>query len=189
MPTNREPTCSNCGGPLAGRFCETCGHDSRSAEPVRPARTTPPVPPAPDLPRIRATWSLVATADRTFFDATWAASNPEAGVAFPAYCPERRFDLDGEHVLIGRRNARRGITPHVDLTGPPEDSAVSHSHALLTLEPRGTWVVVDLGSTNGTYLNDSYAAPIAPNTAVPLQDGDRLHVGAWTTLTVRATRA
>ena len=33
-------------------------------------------------------------------------------------------------------------------------------------------------------MNDD-PAPIAPQTDVPLADGDRVHVGAWTTITVR----
>jgi pSer/pThr/pTyr-binding forkhead associated (FHA) protein len=54
------------------------------------------------------------------------------------------------------------------------------------LERRGDGGVVvrDLGSTNGTMLNDD-PVPIAPQTVTPLSDGDRVHVGAWTTITVR----
>jgi pSer/pThr/pTyr-binding forkhead associated (FHA) protein len=46
--------------------------------------------------------------------------------------------------------------------------------------------VVDLGSSNGTYLNDSYD-PIRPHQPVPVGDGDEIHVGAWTTLTLHNT--
>ena len=42
----------------------------------------------------------------------------------------------------------------------------------------------DLGSTNGTMVNDD-PTPIAPQLAIPLADGDRVRVGAWTTITVR----
>jgi len=45
--------------------------------------------------------------------------------------------------------------------------------------------VVDLGSANGTYVNDS-ATAIEPNLPVPVKDGDRVHLGAWSTLTLRA---
>jgi pSer/pThr/pTyr-binding forkhead associated (FHA) protein len=44
--------------------------------------------------------------------------------------------------------------------------------------------VVDQNSTNGTTVNGS-DEPIQPFVPVPLQDGDRVHVGAWTTITVR----
>ena len=48
----------------------------------------------------------------------------------------------------------------------------------------GACVLRDLGSTNGTFLGDE-PAPIPPHTDMPLADGDRIHVGAWTTITVR----
>ncbi len=77
----------------------------------------------------------------------------------------------------------RGIEPEIDLTGPPEDAGVSHSHAALVSTPDGGWAVVDLGSSNGTYINDS-TTPIAPNKPIPVKEGDQIHVGAWTTLTL-----
>jgi len=135
---------------------------------------------------VPATWRVVVTADREYHARMEAAAEEDAErLAFPAYCPERRFDLDGEEVLIGRRSRSRGIEPAIDLTGPPEDAGVSHAHALLVRTPEGTWTVVDLGSANGTYVNDA-ADPIAANQPVPVSDGDRIHVGAWTTLTLRA---
>jgi hypothetical protein len=179
MP-NHDEVCASCGRPLDDRYCERCGHDSLSAES------------APYVPVVPISWSLVATADRAFFEKVWAANNTDADgltIIFPAFCPERHFQLAGDRVLVGRTSARRGITPHVDLTGPPEDVGVSHSHAMLTSAPDGTWAVVDLGSANGTYLNDDFTRELTTTTAVPLKDGDRLHVGAWTTLTLRAGRA
>ncbi|MGH8908679.1 MAG: FHA domain-containing protein [Egibacteraceae bacterium] len=74
-------------------------------------------------------------------------------------------------VRIGRHSASRGITPEIDLTGPPEDPGVSHLHAVLLPTPDGSWTIVDPGSTNGTQLNDD-PEPIATNSPVPLHDGD-----------------
>jgi hypothetical protein len=62
---------------------------------------------------------------------------------------------------------------------------VSHSHALFVAGAGGTWSVVDLDSANGTYLNDA-TDPLPANQPTPLHSGDRVHVGAWTTLTVLA---
>jgi predicted component of type VI protein secretion system len=45
--------------------------------------------------------------------------------------------------------------------------------------------VVDLDSANGTYLNDS-TDPLPANQPAKLAVGDRVHLGAWTTLTVTA---
>jgi pSer/pThr/pTyr-binding forkhead associated (FHA) protein len=56
---------------------------------------------------------------------------------------------------------------------------------MLLRQDDGSYVLVDPGSTNGTTLNDDLT-PIAVNVPVPVADGDRIHVGAWTTLTLRA---
>jgi hypothetical protein len=175
---DQEPNCRVCGTPLAGRFCERCGHDALSSEPA---------PPPPDRSTTPASWSVVAVADRGHFEAILAMNGPDAGlVGFPQFCPERRFLLRGDRALVGRRNPRRGIEPEIDLAGPPEDLGVSHSHALLIAQPDGSWAVVDVGSANGTYLNDDHTAPIKQNTPIPIGDGDRMHVGAWTTLILHA---
>ncbi|MGH3899312.1 MAG: FHA domain-containing protein [Pseudonocardiaceae bacterium] len=84
---------------------------------------------------------------------------------------------------IGRRSISRGIAPEIDLAFPPVDPGVSREHARLLAQPDGSWVLVDDGSTNGTYLNgDTKRLPAkAP---VPLADGDRVHLGVWTTITL-----
>jgi len=87
----------------------------------------------------------------------------------------------GTEVRVGRRSVSRGIDPEIDLTGPPADPGVSRLHALLVAGPDGTWSVVDPGSENGTLLNGN---TIPANQAVALHDGDRIHLGAWTALTI-----
>ena len=82
---------------------------------------------------------------------------------------------------IGRRSAARGVEPEIDLTGPPTDPAVSRLHAVLIAAPDGTWGVLDPGSANGTLLN---GRKIAIGDLVPLHDGDRINIGAWTMITV-----
>jgi hypothetical protein len=130
---------------------------------------------------------VVAVADRDYFEAMRALNGPDAStVSFPQFCPQRRFPLRGDRALVGRRSPRRGIEPEIDLTGPPEDPGVSHSHALLLAQPDGTWAVVDLGSANGTYINDDRTAPITANRPIPIGDRDRIHIGAWTRLTLQA---
>ncbi len=53
-----------------------------------------------------------------------------------------------------------------------DDGAVSKQHAYIVLE-NDRHYVVDLGSTNGTYLN---TARLTPNKAYPLKDSDRLQL-------------
>ncbi|MEU8703604.1 FHA domain-containing protein [Streptomyces sp. NPDC048565] len=130
-------------------------------------------------------WTAVIGPDRDYFLAMMQRSGPEAtGLNLPAYSPEQHLPLTGNQITIGRRRHSTGESPDVDLAVPPEDPGVSHQHAVLVQQPDGTWAVVDQNSTNGTTLNGA-EDPIQPYVPVPLQDGDQVHVGAWTTITVR----
>ncbi|WP_326630296.1 FHA domain-containing protein [Streptomyces sp. NBC_01761] len=132
-----------------------------------------------------ANWTAVIAPDREYFLAMMQRSGPEAtGLNLPAYSPEQRLPLTGNQVTIGRRRHSTGESPDVDLSVPPEDPGVSHQHAVLVQQPDGSWAVVDQNSTNGTTLNGA-EDPIQPYVPVPLQDGDQVHVGAWTTITIR----
>ncbi|WP_326697524.1 FHA domain-containing protein [Streptomyces sp. NBC_01754] len=130
-------------------------------------------------------WTAVIAPDRDYFQAMMRRSGPEAaGLNLPAYSPEQRLALTGTQVTVGRRRHSTGESPDIDLAVPPEDPGVSHQHAVLVQQPDGNWAVVDQNSTNGTTLNGA-EEPIQPYVPVPLQDGDQVHVGAWTTITVR----
>ncbi|MCX4525915.1 FHA domain-containing protein [Streptomyces sp. NBC_01551] len=130
-------------------------------------------------------WSATIGPDRSYFMAMMQRSGPDAaGLNLPAYSPELRLPLAGGQITIGRRRASTGESPDVDLSVPPEDPGVSHQHAVLVQQPDGSWAVVDQNSTNGTTINGG-EEPIQPYVPVPLTDGDRVHVGAWTTITIR----
>ncbi|HEY1623362.1 MAG TPA: FHA domain-containing protein [Streptosporangiaceae bacterium] len=147
--------------------------------PPAPATAAPATSPAAVFTR----WSAVVAADRAYYDSVEAASGPDgSGIDFPAYCPERRFQLTGAEMRIGRRSPSRGIEPEIDLTGPPTDPGISRLHAVLIATPDG-WAVIDPGSANGTQLNGD---DIPTGLQLPLHDGDRINLGAWTTITVRA---
>jgi hypothetical protein len=130
-------------------------------------------------------WIAVIAADRAYFTAMMARSGPEAGgLYFPAYSPEVQLPLIGHQITIGRRRQSTGEAPDIDLSRSPEDPGVSHQHAVLVQQPDGTWSVVDQNSTNGTTVNLGDDT-IPPYTPIPLAEGDRVHVGAWTTITLR----
>jgi pSer/pThr/pTyr-binding forkhead associated (FHA) protein len=74
------------------------------------------------------------------------------------------------------------MEPEIDLSDPPVDPGISRLHALLLPDPGGFWAVLDPGSANGTLLN---GREIPPGDLIPLRDGDRINLGAWTAITIR----
>lgn len=193
--------CPVCGTACSGRFCEACGHDLTSPAPAAvsaalgsaiPPEGAAPEPTVPFPPPARAgaqghqgTWTAVVRADRAYFEQVRAKDGPDAeDIEFPASCPERRITLAGPTARIGRRSVSRNVTPEIDLGGPPLDPGVSRLHALLVARPDAGWSVVDSGSANGTTVNDD-DEPIEEGVPVPLAHGDRVHVGAWTTIELR----
>ena len=204
---SRARDCPAAGGPPPARSVPPPVRPPRPSHPARPPGQ-PAAPPAP-IPSAAATvppasaalastarapvapppgppdgggWTAVVTADRDYYDSVQANGGPGAeGISFPVYCPQRRFRLAGAEVRVGRRSAHSGIDPEIDLTGPPADPGVSRLHAVLLRDASGSWSVVDPGSANGTLVNGS---EIARDQIVPLHDGDRIHLGAWTELRI-----
>lgn len=164
-PAARQEPCPACGARRSGddRHCEGCGHDFLA----RPATA--------------AAWEAIASVERGQFERFAVA-----GLSFPTDYVERRFALEGPELRIGRSRGRADEpAPEIDLAGTPEDPGISRLHAVLERQEDGTYALRDLGSTNGTTLNDD-PDPVGADAAVPLVQGDRIRLGAWTTITVRA---
>jgi pSer/pThr/pTyr-binding forkhead associated (FHA) protein len=89
--------------------------------------------------------------------------------------------------LVGRSSQSRDIHPEIALDG---DTGVSRRHAQLVRDGDGL-VVIDLSSTNGTYVVPAGNGPtddtdpVEAGHSTPLHDGDRIYLGAWSRLTVR----
>jgi serine/threonine protein kinase len=153
-----------------------------SPSPSSMASLPSPPPGSPSRPAAAGTWTAVVAADRAYYDSVQAVSDTDAAsIAFPAFVPERRFRLSGAEVRIGRRSVSRHIEPEIDLTGPPADTGVSRLHAVLTAGPDQNWSVVDAGSGNGIVVNGK---DVPQGQVVPLRHGDRIHLGAWTVITI-----
>jgi hypothetical protein len=172
-PTPVEKPCPACGSAVSGRFCETCGHDSALPAPAAPVQA------GTEVTAVR--WTAVVAADREFYERVLAREGPET-VDFPQFFPVRRISLTGSSALIGRGNRDQGVQPEIDLGIHPADRGVSGQHAVLRMRDSGI-TVTDLGSTNGTSLNGSDTL-LKQNEETPLADGARIHVGAWTTITI-----
>lgn len=177
--------CPNCDAPRAAddEFCEVCGLDFTTGR--LPAPPPPPVPAsAPAKAAQPSCWVAVVEADRAMWQ-SMQTENPDAAVAFPGETPGQPIELVGDTVLIGRRSDQGAVFPDIDLGSTAHhDPGVSRKHATLHRQADGTWSVRDEGSTNGTRVNDG-ADPIPAGQLVPLADGDKLYVGAFTRITVR----
>jgi pSer/pThr/pTyr-binding forkhead associated (FHA) protein len=128
------------------------------------------------------TWTIVVGSDRAYYDSMQSRRSLHGpSVEFPAQHGERRLALSGKQMRIGRRSAARSLRPEIDLADPPTDPGVSRLHAVLIATADGSWGVLDPGSANGTHLN---GREIPVGDLVPLRDGDRINLGAWTVITV-----
>lgn len=145
------------------RYCEACGFDFLAPPPEASA------------------WEAVIATDRAQFERFAVA-----GLEFPGEAPARCLPLAGAELRIGRSRGRAGeVALDIDLAREAEDPGVSHLHALLVQRNDGGYAVRDLGSTNGTTVNDD-PLPVSRDALRPLEDGDVLRLGVWTTLTIRA---
>ena len=78
----------------------------------------------------------------------------------------------GKMVKLDKAELVMGRSP--DVGQQVEDDGVSRKHCKIAVAPNGFFQLVDLGSTNGTYLN-GIKVDIAT-----LQDGDKIQIGANT---------
>jgi serine/threonine protein kinase len=170
------------GGPVSRGYSQT------QLAPHRPGReAVQPPPSSPTSYESRpGTWTAVVAADRSYYNGVWANDvPPEEIIPFPEDSPVRHFPLSGTELLIGRRSASRGIHPEIDLTLPPggplTDTGVSREHAKLVARPDGSWAIIDLGTENGTLVNER---EIQANVPTRLRNGDRINQGMWTVITI-----
>ncbi|MSP12647.1 MAG: FHA domain-containing protein [Chloroflexi bacterium] len=156
-------TCSACGSQqMAGQaYCDECGASlSGAARGTSPAASV--VSPAPSMPSTPIPMPMAPPAP---------LGQPRLVVAGS----QATINLAGrDDNLIGRTDPVSNIYPEVDLTPHGgEDGGVSRRHARITHQG-GQWMVEDLNSTNGTFLNGQRLAPVRPQ---PLKDGDALRLG------------
>lgn len=86
----------------------------------------------------------------------------------------KKFSLSNQDANIGRWDADGGVFPDVDLDSDDPEAKVSRRHARISLRD-GNYLIEDLGSTNGTFVNRGHR--LAPGDRQPLKDGDEIIVG------------
>jgi hypothetical protein len=146
------------------QYCEACGAEMEASRPTREET---------------GCWEVVVLSDRAYFE-----MNDAGDVQFPPAPVEKVFSLQSGRATIGRFSASSGVRPDLDLSFSPTDRGISHRHAELALRPDGTCSITDCGSSNGTYMNDR-PERLPPGNEVAIAGGDRIHIGAWTTIVVR----
>lgn len=86
----------------------------------------------------------------------------------------KQFMLSSAESHIGRWDADGGVFPDVDLDSDDPEAKVSRRHARITFSD-GQYLLEDLGSTNGTFVNRGKR--LSPGTRQQLNDGDEIIVG------------
>lgn len=130
-----------------------------------------------DVPRL----TLLVSVDKDFFEAVVTDGEIDLPDPLPV---DQELELAGDELHIGRTSESRAIHPDVDVSKLTGDQAVSSRHAVLRVANDGTYTVVDVGSTNGTFLTDVESDPIDHGIPVVVEVGTPIYVGAWTRLTI-----
>lgn len=133
---------------------------------------------AADVPRL----TIAVTVDKDFFDAVVNDGEIDFPDPIP---PSQELDLAGDELHIGRTSESRAIHPDIDVAALTGDQAVSSRHAVLRVANDGSYTLVDVGSTNGTFLDDVESDAITHGVPIEVKPGQALYVGAWTRLTIQ----
>jgi hypothetical protein len=179
--------CPNCSTSNldTSRFCDECG--SRLVAPAHTTDAKPAVyvPPASSVPASRPVSATSVDIPSAVFSAGDNSSQPRQvektpGTAHAILVIERgdapgtEFRLVNDESTIGRWDADNGVFPDVDLDAFDSDAKVSRRHARIKRD-NGTYIIEDLGSTNGTYVNRGRR--LLPGNTEVLNDGDEVIVG------------
>jgi hypothetical protein len=179
--------CQSCGtGNLDGsQYCDECGAklpvviaDAPSAREFKSQPTSNPglrasqitsvgIPPLVDQPR--PTDEAPEKSNNTGKRPNHARLVIERGAG-----AETEFLLSADESNIGRWDADNGIFPDVDLDAYDPDAKVSRRHARIVRRD-DVYMIEDLGSTNGTFVNRGRR--LLPGSPQVLSEGDEIIVG------------
>jgi serine/threonine-protein kinase len=110
--------------------------------------------------------------------ATLRAAQPTAKLVVAGTTElDASFVLQKDNNLLGRTDPHSNVFPEVDLSRFDPETKVSRRHARIWREGE-TFLVEDLGSVNGTVVNDSVR--LAPRQPRVLDSGDKLRLGETT---------
>jgi pSer/pThr/pTyr-binding forkhead associated (FHA) protein len=155
----RMAICSHCGRQSQANAlnCEFCGFPLASQEDDVSGRDTVYTPPPADATQDDAQATAVEQQDGGALAKVVVRPLQDAGEA------SREYALTGQNISIGRSPSCEIVLENDQLT--------SRRHALLRYDG-AHYTIVDLGSSNGTFVNDTEIRD-----ATPLSHGDRVIVG------------
>lgn len=179
--------CQSCGtGNLDGsQYCDECGaklpkptSDAPAAPRYRPPAVSNPgirianvtsvgIPPLVDSPPVEE--NAAESSNNTGKKESHARLIIERGAG-----ADTEFMLSAEESNIGRWDADNGIFPDVDLDAYDPDAKVSRRHARI-IHRNDVYMIEDLGSTNGTFVNRGRR--LLPGSPQVLSEGDEIIVG------------
>lgn len=162
--------CDECGAPLRPNSSPNSSGVTRvKMEPGQNGSHSPAEIPQPELAAGKAGAALNLSAAASASDKAHARLVIERGKSVG-----KQFLLSSQESQIGRWDADGGVFPDVDLDTDDPEAKVSRRHARITLKD-GKYLLEDLGSTNGTFINRGKR--LLPGTRQPLNDGDEIIVG------------
>ncbi|MFJ4185001.1 FHA domain-containing protein [Kitasatospora sp. NPDC089509] len=129
-------------------------------------------------------WVVEVHADQAYYRRNLALYGAEYRIPdFPADRSVRRIPITGEgRFSIGRSlSGRHRVPPEIDLALDP---GVGYHHGHLQQQDDGSLVLIAQETANGTFMNGS-GDEVELRRPIGLRDGDRIHLGVWTTITVR----
>ncbi|WP_416181211.1 FHA domain-containing protein [Chloroflexus sp.] len=147
-------------------FCSVCGASLLHAKPVRQTTAS--------LNRAAAEALHLDSGEATIVPVP-AMETKSASIALVVLSSGRRIVLPvTPELVIGRKDQQRNFFPDVDLSlDGGYDAGVSRRHARIVCRD-GSYVLEDLGSSNGTFLNRQRVSPDHP---MPLHHGDEIQFG------------
>jgi pSer/pThr/pTyr-binding forkhead associated (FHA) protein len=171
------PTCST-QREDSSRFCGICGHDFQTGQ----AGVVPD-----DLQPVAASPAPAASSSTTSSGST-SGSRIDLAVGVdvrkkgaPQGMPERRFNLEEAEIKIGRARAGEKF----DGLGITGDNAVSGKHGVILRQADGSYILRDVGSTNGTKMGGK---ELTAHVDYPLSEGASFEIGEWTVVKVVAIK-
>jgi CRP-like cAMP-binding protein len=84
------------------------------------------------------------------------------------------FFSKGDETTIGRADPVTGILPDIDLTSVDANRSVSRRHAKIICSGNQYFMLEEVGTVNGTYVNDQR---IPTGTPVTIHNGDGIKIG------------